>query len=139
MWFLRSLLAAYVVLLGVMLLSPSSAAPSWLVLRVARDAVEAGVPAAWTTSYRVEFLLNIAAFVPLTALGGVIWRRLTWRDWTAFGFVGSFAVEVVQALGLGARSATQVDVVANTLGALLGAVAAAVVLQVLPDSSGDGR
>lgn len=51
------------------------------------------------------------------------WPRSNWRDWTAIGFVLSGAVEVIQALALDGRSATFVDVVANTLGAFLGAIA----------------
>ena len=130
----RWALAAYGVVLGFMLLAPSSAAASWLILGVTERVTDLGIPATLATTYRVEFLLNVAAFVPLTALGTLIWRRLTWRDWTAFGFVASFAVEAFQALGLDDRSATHVDVVANTLGALLGAVAALVAVRLLPAS-----
>jgi len=131
----RWALAAYGAVLGLMLLAPSPAAPSWLIVTVTGWVTRAGVPETLATTDRVEFLLNVAAFVPLAALGGLIWRRLTWRDWTAFGFVASFGVEVVQALGLDARSATHVDVVANTLGALLGAAVAAVAVRLLPGST----
>ena len=55
-------------------------------------------------------------------LGSLLWPRPSWRDWTAVGFVASFLVEVVQAVALGGRSATHADVVANTLGTLLGAL-----------------
>ncbi|NHC23869.1 hypothetical protein G6553_11880 [Nocardioides sp. IC4_145] len=41
-------------------------------------------------------------------------------------FVGSAGVELVQAFLLPARSATYVDIVANTAGGLLGAAAVAV-------------
>ena len=54
----------------------------------------------------------------------MLWPRPTWRDWTAVGFAASFVVEVAQALVLDARPATHSDVVANTLGTLVGALLA---------------
>ena len=52
----------------------------------------------------------------------MLWPRPTWRDWTAVGFAASFVVEVAQALVLDTRAATHSDVVANTLGILVGAL-----------------
>ena len=43
----------------------------------------------------------------------------------------SFAVEVVQAVALGARQATNGDVVANTLGMLIGALLGLLVRRIL--------
>lgn len=83
-----------------------------------------GVPDALVEPVRVELGLNVAAFVPLSLLGSLLWPRATWRDWTAGGFVASFLVESVQALALDGRSATHTDVVANTLGTLAGALLA---------------
>lgn len=123
------LLVAWLVVLAVTLLAPSAAGPSWLVETVAGVAADLGVPAALADPTRVEFLLNVAAFVPASFLGSLLWDRLTWRDWTAGGFVASFLVEVAQALVLDHRSATHADVVANTLGALVGALAGAVVVR----------
>jgi glycopeptide antibiotics resistance protein len=66
---------------------------------------------------RVEFLANVLILIPAIALGALLWPRFGWRDWTAYGFVFSGAVEAVQAVILDERSATYVDGVANTLGA----------------------
>lgn len=115
-------LAAYGVLMAFMLLAPSAAAPSWLVTTTSAVALDAGVPARLATPERVEFLLNVAAFVPVPLLGSLLWPSLDWRDWTALGFTASVLVEVAQAVAMAERSATHADVVANTLGALVGAV-----------------
>jgi hypothetical protein len=115
-------LAAWTVVLAVTLLAPSSAGPSWLVATLAGIFDRLGLPGALVAPERVEFGLNVAAFVPLSLLGTLLWPRPTWRDWTAIGFAASFLVEVVQAVALAGRSATHADVVANTLGTLLGAL-----------------
>ncbi|MGB0101357.1 MAG: VanZ family protein, partial [Nocardioides sp.] len=66
---------------------------------------------------------------PVAALGSLIWSRLTWQEWTAYAFVGAGLVELTQGLLLPDRSATFSDVVANTLGGLIGAAVVAVVRQ----------
>ena len=48
--------------------------------------------------------------------------RLSVSDWVLVGFVGTLVVEVVQKLALPTRTGSTVDIVANTLGALAGAV-----------------
>ena len=83
-------------------------------------------------------MLNVVAFVPLSLLGSLLWTRPTWRDWTAVGFVVSFAVEVVQAVALDARQATNADVVANTLGMLVGALLALLVTRILDRRASEG-
>ena len=115
-------LAAWVVLLAVVLLAPSTAGPDWLILTVADGLGRTGLAPALVSPRRIEFTLNVAAFVPLSLLGTMLWPRPTWRDWTAAGFAASFVVEVAQAIVLDARAATHSDVVANTLGTLVGAL-----------------
>lgn len=115
-------LAAWLVVLTFTLLAPSDEGGSWLVATVARAADGIGVPPSLAAPARVEVLLNVAAFVPVSLLGSLLWSRPTWRDWTAGGFVVSFLVELVQAVALDGRTATHSDVVANTAGALAGAV-----------------
>ncbi len=127
-WLVAALLA-WLAVLAVMLLAPSAAGPSWLVASVSDAADGAGVPHAVVD--RMEVVLNVAAFVPLSLLGTLLWSRSTWRDWTALAFALSFLVEVVQAVVLSARSATYSDVVANTLGGLVGAVLGGLLARVL--------
>jgi VanZ family protein len=55
-------------------------------------------------------------------LAGLAWPSYSWRDWTALAFLGAVCVEVTQAVLLSGRQATFSDVVANTAGALVGAV-----------------
>ena len=132
-------LAAWVAVLAFTLLAPSAEGPSWLVDTVSRTAAGVGLPSALTAPERVEFLLNVAAFVPVSLLGSLLWMQTSWRDWTAGGFAASFLVELVQAVALDGRSATHSDVVANTLGALVGAALGALVAGVLRRASSEGR
>ena len=120
----RWLLGAYAVLLALLLLVPSSDPPSWVIHRSAELASAAGLPPQVASTTRMEQLLNVAAVVPLAFGGTLVRPELTWRDWTALAFVGSLLVEVVQAVALPERTPSHSDVVANTLGALLGALAA---------------
>jgi hypothetical protein len=118
-------LAAYCLLLALILLNPSADLPTRSVLWATEMGDAWGAPAWALASGRPEVLLNVAIVVPVPLLGSFVWRGWTWRDWTAYGFVASSAVELAQGLLLPLRSASHMDVVANTLGAAAGAVVAA--------------
>lgn len=126
---------AYVLVLAGTLLNPSAAAPSRLVLSISSRAQGWGVPIQASHPARVEFALNAAAFALLVFLLAWMWAAPRWHQWTAWGFVGSFSVEAFQALFLDGRSAQHVDVVANTLGALLGYVAITALRGSLPPAA----
>lgn len=115
------LLAAYVAFLGYILLNPSPATPITVVGRTAEVLDRLGLPPALTAGARVEFVLNALMFAPIPFLGSWAMPRVRWSEWVAWLFVASFAVEAFQALFLGERSAQFDDVVANTLGGVLGA------------------
>lgn len=106
-------LLIYCALLGVALLAPTSSTQSsmasWL----------AGLG---PSQAQAEFLCNVLIFAPVSALGSILWPRTTWLTWTAIAFVGACAVEIAQGALLPGRTASYVDVVANTLGGLLGAL-----------------
>ena len=125
----RWLLAAYAVLVALLLLVPSSDPPTWIIHRSAEVASSVGLPQQLASTTRMEQLLNVAAFAPLTFAASLLRPAATWRDWTAVAFLGSLLVEVVQATALPERTASHSDVVANTLGALLGALAGVLVLR----------
>ncbi len=74
------------------------------------------------------YLLNVLLFVPFGALVVLIAR---WPWWAAalVATAASAAIEVVQYLPVLHRQATLADVICNGLGGLLGAMAAALVLQ----------
>lgn len=136
---LRAALAVWVVLLALVLLAPSSTGPDWVIAHLAEALQRLGLPDVLTHPGRVENMLNVVAFVPLSLLGSLLWPRPSWRDWTAVGFVASFLVELVQAVALDARWATHADVVANTVGMLVGALLALLVRQLLERSASEGR
>ena len=126
-------LASYAVVLALLLLAPWGNVPDRVIRATARLAQDVGVPETLATFGRVEVGLNVLAFVPLTLLATVLWPRPTWRDWTAWTFVASFLVEAAQALVLSQRASANSDVVANTLGGLVGALLGALVLGRLAD------
>jgi VanZ family protein len=115
-------LALYAALLGLVLLSPRSTTQSQLVLRLVRGLDWLGAPESLVTYARAEVLMNAVIVVPLTFLGSLVLRRLRWQDWTAYAFLGACAVEGFQGLVLPHRQASFSDIVANTLGALVGAL-----------------
>ncbi|MBT1678574.1 VanZ family protein [Curtobacterium aurantiacum] len=76
----------------------------------------------------VESLANVAYFVPLGLLVVLLAGARWWWAAIAAGLVVSACIETGQALFLPARTATIDDVVANGVGALLGAVAGVLLL-----------
>jgi hypothetical protein len=119
-------LVTYAAALVIVLLNPSPAVGSELVDRVARLGAQLHIPAPLVVEARIEFGLNVLAFMPLALLGSLLRPAVSLSAWTAAGFGGSLLVEAFQ-LALPERTATHADVVANTLGAALGAGAAWVV------------
>jgi len=73
---------------------------------------------------RWEFLCNALVFAPVPLLGVLAWPGSGWLTWVLLCLAGSVGVEVAQAALLPERSATAIDVVANTTGAVLGSLAA---------------
>lgn len=122
-------LGLYCLFIGVVVTLPTGSIPSAVVTRVAEIADAVGAPAQVTVGARVEFALNALMIAPISAIGSLLWLRSNWRDWTAAAFVASTSVELTQGLFLPLRSATFVDVCANTLGGLLGAIAVTVTLR----------
>jgi hypothetical protein len=119
---LRVVLGVYGAFLAVVLLWPRGSFPSGVVVRVAEALSDWGLPASMVAGSRVEFALNALMVMPLVGLAALVWPRWRWERWTAYAFVGSCAVELLQGLLLPMRSAQFADVVANTLGAAAGAV-----------------
>ena len=107
----------------------ASGSLSWL----ADGLSDLGGPA-WATSEVLGFLANIVLFVPISVLGSVLLHRWGWRFWLVVGLAGSSAIELSQLLFLGDRSPTVVDVIANTLGAGIGAYLALLVRPHIADS-----
>ena len=103
--------------------------------RVSDWATARGMPASMSTPERVEFGLNALMFSPAVLLVSVALPQHPWANWVVYAFVGSGLVELWQGLFLPPRSAQMVDVVANTLGGLLGAVLAMPITRILAEPS----
>ena len=73
----------------------------------------------WLTYARIEFAANVMLFVPFGWCAALGWRR-----WHALvipaGILISVAIEAGQGLLLAERTSSVLDVVANTLGTVVG-------------------
>jgi glycopeptide antibiotics resistance protein len=78
----------------------------------------------WVTLPRVEFTANIIMFLPVGAVAWW-WKASVVRD-TLIGFACTVFIEVMQAVAVPGRVSDFRDIVANTLGALIGASICAV-------------
>ncbi|WP_170970122.1 VanZ family protein [Nocardioides jishulii] len=131
----RIALAVYVLALAVVLFQPTPEIASGTVLGVDDLLVRFGFPEAWVAPGRVEFVLNALMFAPVPFLGAWVFPGLRWTDWVAYTFLASSAVELTQGVLLSARSAQFVDIVANTLGGVIGAGVIAIVVALLPGAA----
>ena len=120
-----ALLAVYCLGLLVVLFSPSNTRQSAAVVWLGHVLSHLGAPDRFVVFSRLEILLNIAIVAPVTFLATFVRPSYSWRDWTAFGFCLACVVELCQGLFLPGRQASFSDVVANALGALLGALVGA--------------
>ena len=85
---------------------------------------------ALTTSYAVfEFLANIALFLPFGLLVAAAWPRMNQWLVILLGYASSATIELVQTL-LPSRYPTVSDVIANTLGTLIGCLGLHAVLKI---------
>jgi len=121
---LRVALAAYSVVVALVLGWPTPTVPVVGTLElVSRWLREAGAPD-WVGGSLLEFVCNIALFVPFGALVALAVPRRPWW-WAALtGFAFSLVAELTQEFFLPHRSGTVSDVVANTAGTAIGAGAA---------------
>lgn len=82
-------------------------------------------PDTWNRGLTIEFVANVALFVPLGLLLRLGLPRATWLGAAVIGGAVSVAIEALQVLG--PRVSDPRDVVANSVGALTGALIAATV------------
>ncbi len=117
---LAALGAAYVVVLAVLVVGPWG----WTLNRMTvalyvRFRYDWPIAPDWALPEHYGLLLNVVLFVPLAALLALVTGRAWW--WvTAVAALGSAVIELTQWAWL-AREGGWPDVVANTLGALIGA------------------
>lgn len=70
----------------------------------------------------LEFLSNLALFVPLGLLLSLGWPRLQWWAVSLIGFTTTVTIECAQ-WGIPSRFPAISDIVSNTLGTMIGAAA----------------
>jgi glycopeptide antibiotics resistance protein len=126
----RTLLVPYVLGVALIVWLPASIAGrvTGLAFRLARFVSE-NFGIALSTSYTVfEFLANIALFVPFGLLLAAAWPRTNPWLIILIGYATSATIELVQTL-LPSRVPAISDVIANTLGTVIGCLALHAVLQ----------
>jgi glycopeptide antibiotics resistance protein len=116
--------AAYLVVLARLTLVPDDAAGTGGILRVWAEALATTPLTRWITFDLLEFTANVALFVPAGLLG-TLWLGRRWWLAVPLGLAISVAIETTQALALPGRVADVRDLVSNTAGTALGALALA--------------
>lgn len=91
----------------------------------------------WATYRRLEFTANIALFVPFGLLLTLLVR--SWPLALGLGVGASLAIEVVQELALPGRTASVLDVLANSLGTAAGGLLALAIAWMLHPASAPRR
>lgn len=129
----RRVLVGYTLFIATVLLAPVPTVASGVVGGTEGVLSAFGLPAVVTEPGRVEFVLNAAMFAPIANLAALARPRHPWANWVVYAFLASLAVETIQGLLLPARSAQFEDVVANALGAGVGAWCSTLVVPVLYD------
>lgn len=137
---LAAALAGYTVFLALVLGWPTPVdAPARGALReILKRLHDAGV-SEWVSYAKIEFGANIALFVPVGLLVALALRRR--QRWLAVlaGFGLSFAAELAQGLLRAQRVSSLRDVVANTLGTLIGVGIATLIARRTRDDGGDPK
>ena len=114
----------YLVAVGILVFQPTGDQASGSVTWVSH-LLRSWHAASWLSGpVNVEWGLNVLMFVPLSLIGSAFRPGWTWRDWVGVGFIASGGIELVQLIFLPNRTASFADVVANTAGALVGALLA---------------
>lgn len=116
----RVLLPVYLVALGFIVFAPSDDATkvTGIVALAAKALGVLQIP--FEPAYvALEFLANIALFVPFGILVRLVWKRARWWAILALGLLTTITIELAQ-LALPTRYSTLSDVIANTLGTGVG-------------------
>ncbi|WP_243227382.1 VanZ family protein [Microbacterium sp. CIAB417] len=116
--------AAYLVVLARLTLVPDDAAGTGGILRAWAEAFAAAPLTRWITFDLLEFTANVALFVPAGVLGA-LWLGGRWWLAVPIGLAISAAIETTQHLAIAGRVADVRDLVSNTAGTALGALAIA--------------
>jgi glycopeptide antibiotics resistance protein len=125
-WWVTGVGVAYLGGLAVLLLWPNGGQVRRLNLDLYLFFLRLGVPPAVTPGH-YAFALNILIFAPPVFAVALVTRGTSVWWWAWAGALTSGSIELLQRLALPSRVPSWSDVVANSLGAVLGAGAALVV------------
>jgi hypothetical protein len=121
----RRLLAAayagYLLSVAYLVWTPDPSAPGGAVEAVTELLGRIGLPVG---PAGVEFGLNVVMFVPLSLLGAFLLDRWGTYDWFLIGLAATVLIEMVQGMFLPTRTSSSLDVIANTIGSMVGLAAA---------------
>lgn len=129
----RVALVGYLLFVGFTVWLPASVSSkvTGLVGVVARWVSDAGIASYHSSAVVLEFLANVALFVPIGLLLPFAWSRLRLWQVVLIGALMSGLIESVQGL-MPSRFPTISDVIANSLGTLVGGVIAVIVGLIVP-------
>ncbi len=113
-------LCLYLLLVAYAVLNPSADAASSSVGVVRQVLERLDAPPRFVDA--AEFGSNIVLFMPIPVLVGLIGGPRSVPVWLVLGAAGSGLIELTQRLLLAGRTPSLVDVAANTIGAVLGAM-----------------
>ncbi|MBT2485013.1 MULTISPECIES: VanZ family protein [unclassified Microbacterium] len=128
----RVLLVDYLLFVGFTVWLPAtiSAKVTGLVGILAKWIAARGIADYYSSAVVLEFLANVALFVPIGLLLALGWTRLRLWQVVVVGAAMTVVIEAVQGF-MPSRSPTISDLIANTLGTFLGAAIVAVVILLL--------
>jgi hypothetical protein len=118
---LQGLLALECLGIAWLVLSPTAETPIGVVYGVSNHLARLGMPTWARDTGLIEFVLNVLLFIPLAALCALLWTRPKVWVWIVGGLLLSSSLEWLQQEFLSSRSASSLDIIANTIGAAVGA------------------
>ena len=113
----------YLALVGWLTLSPQSTLPQGSLLWRFAELLDRVPGAEWFTFSRLEFIANVAMFVPLGLFFVLLLGRSRWWLAIVLGVVMTVAIELAQQFIAG-RVSDPRDLLANSLGATIGTILA---------------
>ena len=116
-------LGIYLVALAWLTLTPSSTSGEALsILRRLLLVMQSIDALAWVRYDQVEFVANIALFVPMGVLMTLLLGRRGWWAALAVGVIASCWIELAQYVWLPSRVADPRDLVSNSIGTAIGVI-----------------
>ncbi len=113
------LLAVYLTAVALIVFWPNSDVATNAIVGIFRLLRDAEAPS-WITPTVIEFATNVLLFIPLSLIGSSFKPRWRWGSWLLAGLACTLTIELAQMVFLSARYPAISDVIANTLGTMIG-------------------